>query len=106
VTVARSNIATGWPEKQPNQRYTLQTVSGEALLILREVFRTLTQERRQLKILVFVTSITNEFILGLDILRAYEASLSPGRKTLRLAEEEIAMELRGGALALRPGSDL
>jgi hypothetical protein len=31
-------------------------------------FPDLTLERRPLKILVFVTNITNDFILGLDIL--------------------------------------
>jgi hypothetical protein len=41
VTVARRDIALGWPERQPNQRYTLQTVSGEALPILKEVLLTL-----------------------------------------------------------------
>jgi hypothetical protein len=36
---------------------------------------------------VFVADITNEFILGLNILRAYDASVDIGRQTLRLAEE-------------------
>jgi hypothetical protein len=31
-----------------------------------------------LKILVFVVSITNDFILGLDVLRAYGASVDLG----------------------------
>lgn len=38
VTVIRANIAAGWPERQQNQRYMLQTVSGETLPILKEVF--------------------------------------------------------------------
>jgi hypothetical protein len=63
MTVAR-------PERQPNQRYMLQTVSGEALLILKEVFLTMTLGRRSLKIWVFVANITKEFILGLGILHA------------------------------------
>jgi hypothetical protein len=77
VTVARPDIATGWPERQPNQRYMLQTVSGEVLPILKEVSLPLNQGRRPVKILVFITNITNEFILGLDILRAYDASRAP-----------------------------
>jgi hypothetical protein len=67
--------------------FTLQTVSGEALPIIKEVFLTLNLGRRPLKIWVFVADITNEFILGLDILRAYDAKLDIGRHTLRLAEE-------------------
>jgi hypothetical protein len=35
VIVARPDIAFGWPERQPNQRYMLQTVSGEALPTLK-----------------------------------------------------------------------
>jgi hypothetical protein len=46
---------------------------------------------RSLKIWVFVADTTNEFILGLDILRAYNASVDIGRQTLRLAEEEISL---------------
>jgi hypothetical protein len=88
VTVVRPDIAARWPERQPNQRFQLQTVSGEALPILKEVLLTLTLGRRPLKSWVFVADITNEFILGLYILRSYDASVDLGRQTLRLAEEE------------------
>jgi hypothetical protein len=91
VNVVRPDIATGWPERQPNQRFQLQTVSWEALPILKEVFLTLTLGRRQPKSWVFVADITNEFILGLDILRAYDGSVDLGRQTLRLAEEEVSL---------------
>ncbi|XP_023702529.1 uncharacterized protein LOC111861847 [Cryptotermes secundus] len=40
---------------------------------------------------VFVANITDELILGLDILRAYDASVDIGRQTLRLAEEEVSL---------------
>jgi hypothetical protein len=33
----------------------------------------LTLPRRALRIWVFVTDVTDEFILGLDVLRAYDA---------------------------------
>jgi hypothetical protein len=46
--------------------------AGEALL--KEVFLTLTVGRRPLKIWVFVGNITNQFILGLEIVRTYDAS--------------------------------
>jgi hypothetical protein len=35
VTVAKTDFVTGWPERLPNQRYTLKTVSGTALHILK-----------------------------------------------------------------------
>jgi hypothetical protein len=40
---------------------------------------------------VFVANITDELILGLDILRAYDASVDIGRQTLRLADEEVSL---------------
>jgi hypothetical protein len=66
--VARLDIADGWPERQLNRRFTLQTVSGEDIPILKEVFLTLTLGRRSLKIWIFIADIT-EFILGLNMLR-------------------------------------
>jgi hypothetical protein len=47
--------------------------------------------RRPLKFWAFVADISNEFILGLDILRAHDASVDIGRLTLRLAGEEISL---------------
>jgi hypothetical protein len=36
----------------------------------------------------FVANITDELIMGLDILHTYDASVDIGRQKLRLAEEE------------------
>jgi hypothetical protein len=66
VTVARLDTAAGLPERQSNQRYTLQT-SGEALPILKKVFLTQILGRGPLKMWVFFANITNEFIWRLDI---------------------------------------
>jgi hypothetical protein len=52
--------------------------------------------------LAFVTNITSDFILGLDILRAYDTSADLGRQTLRLAEEEVS--LRSPRAGPRPSS--
>jgi hypothetical protein len=43
--------------------------------MLREVLLTLTLGRRPLRMWVFVENITDELILGLDILRAYDTSM-------------------------------
>jgi hypothetical protein len=91
MTVARPDIAAGWPERQPKPGLVLQPVSGEVLPILKEVSLTLTLGWRPLKIWVFVANITDELILGLDILSAYNASLDIGRQTLQLVEEEISL---------------
>jgi hypothetical protein len=90
VTVARPDIAAGWPKRQPNQRVSLQMVSGETRPILKEVFIALNLGWHPLKIWVFVADIANELILGLDVLRAYDASVDIGRQTLCLAEEEVS----------------
>ncbi|XP_023718761.1 uncharacterized protein LOC111870591 [Cryptotermes secundus] len=91
VTVVRPDIAAGWPERQPNPDFSLQTVSGGSLPILKEVLLTLTLGRQPITMWVFVANITDELILGLDILRAYDASVDIGRQTLRLAEEEVSL---------------
>jgi hypothetical protein len=74
-------------------------VSQEAFPILKEVFLTLTLWRRTLKIWVFIANITNEFVLGMNILSMYNASVDLWHQMLRLAEE------RYGALTFQPGSD-
>jgi hypothetical protein len=82
---------TGWPGRQLNQRYTLQTISGEALPILKDVFLTVTLGQHPLKIWVFVASITNEFNLGLDILCTYDTSMDLEHQMLHLAEEVVLL---------------
>jgi hypothetical protein len=37
VTVARPDIASGYPERQQNRRYTLQIISGKALPIMKKL---------------------------------------------------------------------
>jgi hypothetical protein len=77
--------------KRAKSWFTLQTVSGEFLPILKEVFLPLILERCHVKMWVFFASITDELILGLDILRAYDAPVDIGRQKLHLAEEVISL---------------
>jgi hypothetical protein len=91
VTVVRPDIAAGLPEREPSTKCALQTASGETLPILKEAFVTLTLGRRPLEVRVFVAAITDELILGLDILRAYDASVDLGRQMLRPGEEEVSL---------------
>jgi hypothetical protein len=56
-----------------------------------EVFLTPTLVQRPVKISIFIAIITNELILGLEILRAYDAFVEIGRQTLRLAGEELSI---------------
>jgi hypothetical protein len=70
----------------PAPSYTLQTVSGESIPILK---LTLTLGRLPPKIWVFFANITNKFILELDTLRAYNAAVDIKPQMLRLAEEDV-----------------
>jgi hypothetical protein len=40
---------------------------------------------------VFVADITDDFFLGLDILRAYDAPMDVGRHALRLDRDEVSV---------------
>jgi hypothetical protein len=82
LTVARHDITYRW-------------LAGEALPILKEVFQTLILGWRPQKSWVFIASITNEFILGLDILHAYDESVDLWCQTLHFAEEEVLLWIPG-----------
>ena len=57
----------------------------------KEALVELTLGRRALRIWVFVAEVTDVFILGLYMLRAYEASVDLGRYLLRLGQEEVTL---------------
>jgi hypothetical protein len=91
ASVARPDIAAGWPERQLKQRYTPQTISGKSVTVLKEVFLTANLGRHPLKILVLVATVTIQFDFGQDILCVYDASVDLGRKMLHLTEEEVSL---------------
>jgi hypothetical protein len=67
----------------------LQTASSETIPVVKEVHVELTMGRRTLRSWVFVADIKDDFILGLDILLAYDASVDIGRRVLRLGQDEV-----------------
>jgi hypothetical protein len=75
VTVARPDIAAGLPDREPSTKCALQMPSRETLPILKEVFMTLTLGRRPLKTWMFIANITDEFVLGCDVLHASYAAV-------------------------------
>jgi hypothetical protein len=99
VTVARPDIVVGLPERRPGRQRVLQVGSGRtipvvketqvglglATPVVREALRELTLGQRALNIWVLVIDITEEFILGLDNLRAYHATVDVERHGLRQA---------------------
>jgi hypothetical protein len=54
------------------------------------------------KIWVFVADVTDEFILGLDILRAYDASVGVGSHMLLLGQDEVPVREVPAASVLTP----
>jgi hypothetical protein len=66
----------------------LETASGEALPILKEALVELTPGRNPIHTWVLVAEIKHELILGLDILRIYNAFVDFGRHLLQLEGEE------------------
>ena len=90
-TSARPDMVTGQPERKSSTAYVLQTASGETIPVLKEALFELTLGRRALRIWVFVAEVTDEVILGLDVLRAYDASVDLGRHLLRLGREEVTL---------------
>jgi hypothetical protein len=58
---------------------------------MREAHVELTLGLRPLRIWVLVTDITDELILGLDVLRDCNASVDVGRRVLRIGEEEVSL---------------
>jgi hypothetical protein len=57
--------------------------------VVKEAHVELTMGLRTLRSWVFVADIKDDFILGLDLLRAYDASLDIGRRVLRLGQDEV-----------------
>jgi hypothetical protein len=63
--------------------------SGETMPVVKEAHVELTMGQRTLRSWVFVADIKDDFILGLDILRANDASVDIGRRVLRLGQDEV-----------------
>jgi len=63
--------------------------SGETIPVLKEALVELTLVQRALRIWVFVAEVTAEFILGLDVLRDYDASVDLGRHLLRRVRRKL-----------------
>jgi hypothetical protein len=72
----------GLPERELSQPYVLQTASFETRPVMKEAHVELTMGQRTLRSCVFVADIADDFILGLDFLRAHDASVDVGRRVL------------------------
>jgi hypothetical protein len=82
VTVARPHIVMGLQERRPRQECGQQLGSGRMITVVREALRELTMGQSTPNIWVFVTDITDELLLGLDILRAYHVTVGVGHHGL------------------------
>jgi predicted aspartyl protease len=89
VTVARPDIVEGLPIRELSRPYVLLTASGGTIPVVKKARLELTLGWRTLRRWVFVADITNDFILGLDILRAYDSSVDVGLRVLRLGRDVV-----------------
>jgi len=87
VSIARPDIVAGLPARKTTRSYSLAMASGQTIPIDKEALVELTLGRCVLNVWVFVADIVDDFILGLDVLRAYDASVNVGQGTLRLRGE-------------------
>jgi hypothetical protein len=101
VTIARPDTVAGLPETELSRPYVLQTASGATTPVVEEERVELTLGLRTLRIWVFVTYITDDFFLGLDILQAYNASVDVGRHVLRLGHDEVPVREPSTASVLK-----
>jgi hypothetical protein len=68
VTITWPDIVVGLPERKQSRLHSLQKASWETLPVLKEALVELTLGQKPLHIWVFITEITDEFILRLDFL--------------------------------------
>jgi hypothetical protein len=87
----RPDITAGLPERDPPTKCTQQTASGDTLPSLKEALVTLTLGWRPQTTWVFVTEITHEFILGLDVVHAHDAYMDLRYHVLQLGDKEVPL---------------
>jgi hypothetical protein len=86
--------------KEAESTVGLTTASGETIPVVKEVSVELNLGRHTLRIWGFMANITDEFILGLDVLQDYDASVDVGHHVLQLGLEEVPVTEAPKVLAL------
>jgi hypothetical protein len=76
------------PSDLPTDSTTVRSAS-DVRTDVKEALVQMTPGLRALNICVLIADITDEFILGLDTLRAYDASVDVGRHVSRLEAEDL-----------------
>jgi hypothetical protein len=75
VTIDRPDITVGFLFRKPNRPQALQTAFMESLAVWKEELVKLTLRRKAQLLWMFIVKITREFILGVNILQAYDTML-------------------------------
>lgn len=73
MTIARLDITIGLPKRDPPMQCGLHMVSGETDAVMKEAFIRLTLVWRPITTWMFVAYITDEVILGLDVMHGHDA---------------------------------
>jgi hypothetical protein len=66
-------------------------VPGDSIPVVKEKLVELNLERRAFRFWVYVAEIMDEFILALDVLRAYDASVDLRRHLIQLGQEKVTL---------------
>jgi hypothetical protein len=91
MTVARPDIADRLPEREPLVECYVWTASGHTLPIMKEVLVKLIMGRRPLIKWVCVANITEEFILGLNVMYSHDAIVDLRRCMLHMGDDEVPL---------------
>jgi hypothetical protein len=95
ITIIRSDIAVGLPERRLPTMVYLQCMSGRTIPVFKEALAELTLGKRKLKLWVNVADITEEFSLGLDVMYVHDVVVDLKRHILRLDDEEVPLRRPG-----------
>jgi predicted aspartyl protease len=101
MTIVRPDTAEGLPERERTPNIALLSASGQKIPILKEALVMLTMGKCRVRTWAIVANITEELILGLDVLYGYGVVVDLRRHVLLLGDQEVPLrhplELPGSA---------
>jgi predicted aspartyl protease len=91
MTIVRPDTAEGLPERERTPDISLMSASGQKIPILKEALVILTMGECRVRTWAIVANITEELILGLDVLYGYGVVVDLRRHVLLLGDEEVPL---------------
>jgi predicted aspartyl protease len=91
-TIVRPDIAVGLPARNLARATSLQSISGQLTPVLKQVLVRLTLHNCRITTWALVANITEEFLLGLDVMWDLGVALDLGRQVLRIAGQDVPLK--------------